>query len=26
VHDVGPTVEALHMWSAVYPESRDNNT
>jgi dihydropteroate synthase len=22
VHDVGPTVEALHMWSAVYPESR----
>ena len=26
VHDVGPTVEALHMWSAVYPESGDNNT
>jgi dihydropteroate synthase len=26
VHDVGPTVEALHMWSAIYPESRDNNT
>lgn len=22
VHDVGPTVEALRMWSAVYPESR----
>jgi dihydropteroate synthase len=26
VHDVGPTVEALHMWSTIYPESRDNNT
>jgi dihydropteroate synthase len=26
VHDVGPTVEALHMWSAIYPESRDHNT
>ena len=22
VHDVGPTVEALRMWAAVYPESR----
>lgn len=22
VHDVGPTVEALRMWTAVYPESR----
>ena len=22
VHDVGPTVEALRMWSAVYLESR----
>jgi dihydropteroate synthase len=26
VHDVGPTVEALRMWSAIYPESRDKNT
>ncbi|BAV34361.1 dihydropteroate synthase [Sulfuricaulis limicola] len=23
VHDVGPTVEALRMWSAVYPESSE---
>ncbi|GAB4511030.1 MAG: dihydropteroate synthase [Sulfuricaulis sp.] len=23
VHDVGPTVEALRMWSAVYPEGRE---